>query len=248
MTEAEWLAGADPKPMLDEMLFDREEATDEATSPRKLRLFMVACVRRQWHHLHDQRLRRALNIAEQFAELGAPREAPGEILEAKAQAKAAWNSIEDGPPLSAGIAAEFAVAPVRETLRNSLLPNASCAAHHACSAALPAPPYSPSETPKMREVRYLRPEAKAQADLLRCIFCNPFRPITLDPAWLTWHGGLLVSMAQKMYHSRDFADMPVLADALEEAGCQDQDILAHCRSGGEHVRGCWVVDALLGKS
>src|SRR5262245_46879638 len=173
--------------MLDEALFDREEATDEATSPRKLRLFMVACVRRQWHHLHDQRLRHALDIAERFAELGAPAAPPAEVAEAKAQANAAWGSIEDGPPLSAGIAAEYAVAPVRGTLRNTLLPNASCAAYRTCNAALPPPPYSPSETPKLREERYLRPEAKAQADLLRCIFGNPFRPLSpLPSSVLCW--------------------------------------------------------------
>jgi len=55
-------------------------------------------------------------------------------------------------------------------------------------------------------------------------------------------------MARRMYDSRDFADLPVLADALEEAGCQDQDILGHCRSESEHVRGCWVIDLLLGKN
>ncbi|HEY7155523.1 MAG TPA: hypothetical protein VH575_16290 [Gemmataceae bacterium] len=87
-----------------------------------------------------------------------------------------------------------------------------------------------------------------QVNLLHDIFCNPFRPITFDPAWLTWHEDLLVSMAQQMYDSRDFNDMPVLGDAMEEAGCQDQDILDHCRSRGEHVRGCWVVDLVLGKS
>jgi hypothetical protein len=76
---------------------------------------------------------------------------------------------------------------------------------------------------------------------------SPFRSILLDP-WLTWHDCLLVSMAQQMYDSRDFSDMPILADALEEAGCANQDIFGHCRSGGEHVRGCWVVDLLLGKS
>jgi hypothetical protein len=75
----------------------------------------------------------------------------------------------------------------------------------------------------------------------------PFRPVILDPAWLTWHDGLIPSMAQKMYDSRDFSDIPVLADALEEAGCANQDLLSHCRSGDEHVRGCWVVDLLLGK-
>ena len=90
-------------------------------------------------------------------------------------------------------------------------------------------------------------DSNLQVALLRDIFGNPFRPVALDPAWLSWHDGLLVSMAKRMYDSRDFADQPVLADALEEAGCQDQDILGHCRSGGEHVRGCWVLDRLLGK-
>jgi hypothetical protein len=91
-------------------------------------------------------------------------------------------------------------------------------------------------------------ELHAQAGLAHDIFGNLFRRFTIHPAWLSWHGGLLVSMARRMYDSRDFADMPVLADALEEAGCNDADILSHCRSGGEHVRGCWVVDLLLGKS
>ena len=244
MTEAEWLACDDPKKMLDEALFDREEATDEATSPRKLRLFMVACIRRQWHHLRDQRLRRALDIAERFAELGAPAEAPAEVIEAKAQANAAWNSIEDGPPLSAGIAAEFAVAPVRGTLRNSLLPNACCAAYHACNAALPPPPCSPSETPKLREERYLRPEAKVQADLLRCVIGNPFRPVTLEAAWRT---ATVAALAQTIYDARDFGVLPALADALEDAGCTDSIILDHCHGSGPHVRGCWVVDFILGK-
>jgi hypothetical protein len=91
-------------------------------------------------------------------------------------------------------------------------------------------------------------EHQVQCHLLRDIIGNPFHPVSLDPAWLTWRGGLLVSMAQRMYDSRDFSDMPVLADALEEAGCQDQDILGHCRSCGEHARGCWVVDLILGKT
>jgi hypothetical protein len=69
----------------------------------------------------------------------------------------------------------------------------------------------------------------------------------IEPSWLTWHSGLLVSIARQTYASRDFLDMPILADALEEAGCTNQEILAHSRSGGEHARGCWVVDLVLGK-
>jgi hypothetical protein len=77
---------------------------------------------------------------------------------------------------------------------------------------------------------------------------SPFHSVALNPVWLSWHGGLLVSMARQMYDSRDFSDLPVLADALEEAGCANQEMLSHCRQqGGVHVRGCWVVDLLLGK-
>jgi hypothetical protein len=89
---------------------------------------------------------------------------------------------------------------------------------------------------------------QAQVMVLRDVFGNSFRPVSFDPSWLAWHGGLLVSMARRMYDSRDFTDMAVLADALEEAGCTDADILGHCRSGGEHIWGCWVVDLILGKS
>jgi hypothetical protein len=90
-------------------------------------------------------------------------------------------------------------------------------------------------------------ELRAQADLACDVLGDIFCPVTIYPAWLSWHDGLPVSMARRMYDSRDFSDMPVLADALEEAGCRDADILGHCRSEGEHVRGCWVVDLLLGK-
>src|SRR5262249_47927088 len=84
-------------------------------------------------------------------------------------------------------------------------------------------------------------------DLFREIVGNPFRPFTISPAWFNWHDALLVSMAQCMYDTRDFGDMPILADALEEAGCTDSDILTHCRQPGEYVRGFWVFDFLLGK-
>jgi hypothetical protein len=73
-----------------------------------------------------------------------------------------------------------------------------------------------------------------------------FRPMDIDPAWLAWNGGAVRKMAQSIRDERRFADLPILADALEEAGCDDRGILAHCRSGGEHARRCWVVDLLLG--
>ena len=86
-----------------------------------------------------------------------------------------------------------------------------------------------------------------QAHLLRDIFGNPFRPTTLNPAWLTWNQGTVVQIAQHIYDERKFEDLPILSDALIDAGCDNPDIIAHCRAPCPHVRGCWVLDLLLGK-
>lgn len=70
------------------------------------------------------------------------------------------------------------------------------------------------------------------------------KPISPDPSWLT---SIVVSLADGIYTDRAFDRLPILADALQDAGCDDIDILAHCRSDGPHVRGCWVIDLLRGK-
>jgi hypothetical protein len=83
------------------------------------------------------------------------------------------------------------------------------------------------------------------AVLLRDIFGNPFRPVTFSPVWRT---DTAVALARQMYESRDFSAMPILADALQDVGCDNEDILSHCRDPkATHVRGCWVVDLVLGK-
>jgi hypothetical protein len=86
-----------------------------------------------------------------------------------------------------------------------------------------------------------------EAKLLREIFGNPFQPAPTNSAWESWNDGVVLKIAQSIYDARRFADLPILADALEDAGCDDRQILDHCRGGSEHVRGCWVVDLLLGK-
>jgi hypothetical protein len=98
-----------------------------------------------------------------------------------------------------------------------------------------------------RASNYNRPTVAQQRRLVRIIrdiFGNPFRPINLDPAWLT---STVVAFARQMYDSRDFSAMPILADALQDAGCENEEILKHCRGRGEHTRGCFVVDACLGR-
>ncbi|MBL8795112.1 MAG: hypothetical protein JNM56_14480 [Planctomycetia bacterium] len=90
----------------------------------------------------------------------------------------------------------------------------------------------------------LLPEQRRQAGFIREIFGNPFRPATIDPTWRTAN---VVSLATAIYNERAFDRLPILADALEDAGCTSREILDHCRQPGEHVRGCWCVDLVLGK-
>jgi hypothetical protein len=91
-------------------------------------------------------------------------------------------------------------------------------------------------------------ERQAQCQLFREVFGNPFCPMALDPAWLTWNAGAVFRIAERIYEERRFEAMPVLGDALEEAGCVNGDILDHCRGPGPHVPGCWLLDLLLDKT
>ena len=81
-------------------------------------------------------------------------------------------------------------------------------------------------------------------NVVRCVFGNSFRPFPCSPLWRT---DTVRILANQMYESRDFSAMPILADALQDAGCEISNILDHCRGPGPHVRGCWVVDLVLGK-
>jgi hypothetical protein len=83
------------------------------------------------------------------------------------------------------------------------------------------------------------------ANVVRDVFGNPFRPVAFNPAWLN---DTAVSLARGMYDAREFGAMPILADALQDAGCEDEQVLNHCRDANQvHVRGCWVCDLVLGK-
>jgi hypothetical protein len=88
-------------------------------------------------------------------------------------------------------------------------------------------------------------EEETQAHFVRDIFGDPFRPVSLGPTWLTSD---VVALAQGIYAESAFDRMPILADALQDAGCMNEDVLNHCRDPKQfHVRGCWVVDLLLEK-
>jgi hypothetical protein len=190
---------------------------------RKLRLAGCAVCRRLWHLLADPRTRLAVEVAERFADGGA---APPELAAARRRAAAAAGRACENQAEAvyhAAEAAKFLAAPdgrdpegVAEALGWAL----DAAAHAA--------------------------EGDGLAAVLRCVFGNPFRPVTFDPSWRTITAAALANM---MYDSRDFGAMPILADALQDAGCASDDILTHCRDPMQvHVRGCWVVDLVLGKT
>lgn len=100
-------------------------------------------------------------------------------------------------------------------------------------------------------LRWLIPWAEAlslkrpeQAALVRDLFGVPGRRVHIDPDWLAWNNGCVIQLARSIHDERCFSDMPILADALMDAGCQDDLILDHCRAPERHARGCWVVEAL----
>lgn len=244
MTEAEWNACNTPKPMLKSLRGN--------ISVRKLRLFAVACCRRIWHLLPDERSRRAVDWSEEFADGLANH--PG-LAAVSAEAHTAC-----GPTPHPLINISFMLARVTFTGKVGQMGECAVAAlmrgdffspwsdipFMASAAVAEAAPgfcgwwkgLTASEAARNRE-------DEAQACLLRCIV-GPrfFRPVSVDPAWLK---SPLPQLAESIYADRAFDHLPILADALEEAGCTDTDILKHCRQPGEHVRGCWVVDLLLGK-
>jgi hypothetical protein len=100
------------------------------------------------------------------------------------------------------------------------------------------------ECPLPRAGRLARSVKRTQCAWLRCVLGNPFRPVSFSSEWRT---DTALALARTMYERRDFSAMPILADALQDAECDNPDILEHCHSPGPHVRGCWVVDLVLGK-
>ncbi len=138
---------------------------------------------------------------------------------------------------------------LRQAARGTELPelhNANDAKSTADSACWTAVQLVIRHAPLLEGGVYAREQAGQRA-LVRELFGNPFRPAAVEPAWLTWNNATIPRLAQAIYDERAFDRLPVLADALEEAGCNDPDLLAHCRAPGPHVPGCWAVGLLVGK-
>jgi hypothetical protein len=223
-TEADWLAGTDPEPMLEWL---RGWASD-----RKLRLFAVACCRRLWQLLPAEGCDAVL-VAERYAD-GAATSA-----EASAAALSAAQAARVASQPTRGLwAAHHAAAP--EQWGQTAWGSASFAARAAGAAAAGVTDQEVTRP----EGRVRRGEGRAQCRLLRCVFGNPFRPVAQDPSWRSRE---VLALAGSIYDGRAFEAIPILADALVDAGCANEDILNHLRGPGVHVRGCWALDLLLGR-
>jgi len=226
MTEAEWLTCRDPDTLLTYL--------GGGASNRRLRLFACACCRRVRGLLTAPRYRHAVETSERYADrLAGPQEL-------KAARAAAWGVLaeeggSDAPARAAAVSGLLREARAAAFEARAAVANRACRRHH--DRAAMARGWQAAEAA----------EKRAQCDLLRDIFGKPVRALRAGPVWLACDGGTVAKLAGAIYDGRRFAEMPYLGDALEEAGCADETVLGHCRGPGPHVRGCWVLDLLLGK-
>ena len=199
------------------------QSVRDKTSDRKLRLFAAAAFGRLIALLPDPRQRRGIEVLEQLAEgavtLDMCRGVTSEVRHAIPPDE--WTPGSPPPVFHSHYAALMLY---REFCSSSIAVHAVHAADGLGDGA---------------------GERREQARLMRCIFGHPFRGRAIDARWL---GPAVVSLARTIYEERAFDRLPILADALEAAGCDESELFAHCRGEGPHVRGCWVIDAILGKS
>jgi hypothetical protein len=239
MTEADWLACNDPLAMLHLL---RGVCCD-----RKLRLFAVACCRAAWPLLTDERCRRALELSEQFADGNA---SEADLLAANLKLDCSPNTLESTFRLTSVPRYDRPSALLRYGIEDihHLDQEATQRMENLCLAGIQFPAEA-----ALAVVRNLLGAcgpsfARAQADFLRCIFGPlPCPPITVDRTIQARNSGIIRHLAAAIYDNRRFDDLPILADALEEAGCTNSEVLHHCRQPEGHALGCWVLDSLLGK-
>jgi hypothetical protein len=237
MTEPEWNTASDSTPMLE---FLQGRASD-----RKLRLFAVACCRRIWGLIPDGRSHAAVDVAERYADGLASLTELTVVLE---NAKVAY---KEGQEAFYGMRRD--IPPPHSTAPLAAAMQAAYPEAWQVNGAYRSAAYGVFSNPRSYTQAAVNsavaPEFAAQAAVLRDIFGPlPFRPVTIDPSVLaSWNDWLVVRLAQAIYDERRWGDLPVLGDALLDAGCDSDEVVAHCRAGGEHTRGCWVLDLLLGK-
>jgi hypothetical protein len=246
-TEVEWLVSDVPSEMIAYLNTHFEQVPEEDPAlwgpGRKLRLFAAGCCHHVQHLLTDPRSLQALDIIERYVDGQATKAERREAANPAGRVTFDLERETDGR-LQAASAVCSALVDIMDEFTD--VTQAAKEAAEAATVARSDPERDYDEYQKDKEA-----EEAYQAQLLRDIFGNPFRPVSFDPAWRTT---TVLALAQAAYQERslpagtlDVTRLAILADALEDAGCTDADILSHCRNPGPHVRGCWVVDLVLAK-
>lgn len=249
MTEADWLGATRPHRML-HILNRLARRSRRPVCHRRLKFFALSCCRLAWPAILDERSRNAVEVAEEHMVGSATDEqlsaAVRDADASREQALAARQALFETPQWRG------------DPTATALSMSASIAAHLVHFVA--ASGYYQGLIAHVRDSVGFRgvglrewPSARVRIDQLlaemcqslRDVFPNPFRRVTFD---LSWRTSTAAALGRQMYRSRDFSLMPILADALQDAGCDNEDMLTHCRGDGPHVRGCWVVDLILGLS
>lgn len=269
MTEAEWLDSTDPIAMVE---FLRETSVpgdtvnwrrsdwrfDEPQDPtdRKFRRFACACCRRIWDRIPEKCNRDAVAAVEDYLDglLGGPAVQEAMIASSAVEWKEDGSGRRSEPgywavkylgrgfyKLTAGRSAlfiAFQIVFMADEEYKTLAGEEYFARIHA-AGEFQHPFQWPLPVPAP-----VVAERVALSGLLRCLFGNPFRPVALD---LRWRSADVMALAQGIESDQAWDRLPILADALMDAGCDSEEILAHCRSEATHVKGCWAVDLVLGK-
>jgi hypothetical protein len=221
MTETEWLNSTNP----DDLYLDRFASTPRPM--RKLQLFACGCCRQIWEYITDTRCRAAVEVAELLAD----------GLAGEAEFDAVFDAVE--------AACDEMIESYPESIEQGAAYAAQMALRAPSDAAYPVASVLALTSSACDHAELLNRNLAALADLFRDVFGNPYRPVAADPGWLS---PTAVALARGIYTERAFDRLPILADALQDAGCENADMLSHCRGPNQvHVRGCWVVDLLLGR-
>jgi hypothetical protein len=247
MADLRWMTSTDPEELL-YLLADSISLQNGAQlDKRKLRLFSSACCQRISSYV-DERCRAAIDIADRYAD----GEVSGEdVLAAWENVDLAFQAIQAAYTNreATGLTVNATTAVRRGIATADLLDRWWAEGETVSSAASAAARFSAFAIADLDQPHWddaHQAERLIQCQLIRCIFRFP-PALRGDQTGLAWNQGVVARLAQSIYLDRAFDGCPVLADALEEAGCSDPDILDHLRGPGPHTRGCWVVDAILGK-
>lgn len=259
MNEEEWLKYSEPTAML--------RLIREWASQRKVRLFACGCCRASSWFMSLQRGGNVLEVAELWADGLTHRSSVRDAADAIDVASDGPDYDFTRPAVEMGLCAEDPYIAAQYTLPwmgNRYTRDLRCANLIRCVIGNPFD-YRPPPILTSQPIRPTRLFAKGLRELVKLVTegTEPLDklelrrkpvpkvhrpPPTLPPLMQSWLTSDVLALARQMYESRDFSAMPILADALQDAGCDNPDVLNHCREPGVHVRGCWVVDLVLGKA